>query len=110
MEDNYPHKRYNPLTNSWVLVSPHRTKRPWQGQVEKLAEDTRPQYDPMCYLCAGNARMNGKINPNYTSQMYLGTDGGVYMSNDRGATWIMLSSLPVSQFYHVVYDMKEPYN
>ena len=50
------------------------------------------------------------INPNYTSQMYLGTDGGVYMSNDRGATWIMLSSLPVSQFYHVVYDMKVPYN
>lgn len=50
------------------------------------------------------------INPNYTNQMYLGTDGGLYMSNDRGATWLMLSALPVSQFYHVVYDMKEPYN
>ncbi len=50
------------------------------------------------------------INPNYTNQMYLGTDGGVYMSNDRGGTWIMLSALPVSQFYHVTYDMKEPYN
>lgn len=50
------------------------------------------------------------INPNYTSQMYLGTDGGLYMSNDRGASWIMLSVLPVSQFYHVTYDLKEPYN
>ncbi len=50
------------------------------------------------------------VNPNYTSQMYLGTDGGVYMSNDRGASWIMLSVLPVSQFYHVTYDYKEPYN
>lgn len=50
------------------------------------------------------------INPNYTNQMYLGTDGGLYISNDRGATWLMLSALPVSQFYHVVYDMKDPYN
>lgn len=50
------------------------------------------------------------INPNYTNQMYLGTDGGVYMSTDRGASWIMLAALPVSQFYHVVYDLKEPYN
>jgi len=50
------------------------------------------------------------INPNYTNQMFLGTDGGLYVSNDRGANWVMLSVLPVSQFYHVTYDMKEPYN
>ncbi len=50
------------------------------------------------------------INPNYTNQMFLGTDGGVYVSNDRGVNWIMLASLPVSQFYHVTYDLKEPYN
>lgn len=50
------------------------------------------------------------INPTYTNQMYLGTDGGVYMSNDRGGSWVMLAALPVSQFYHVVYDMKAPYN
>ena len=50
------------------------------------------------------------INPNYTNQMFLGTDGGLYMSNDRGANWMMLASLPVSQFYHVTYDNKEPYN
>lgn len=50
------------------------------------------------------------INPNYTNQMYLGTDGGLYVSNDRGANWLMLPMLPVSQFYHVTYDLKDPYN
>ena len=50
------------------------------------------------------------INPQYTNQMYLGTDGGVYMSTDRGASWLQLASLPVSQFYHVAFDNKEPYN
>jgi photosystem II stability/assembly factor-like uncharacterized protein len=50
------------------------------------------------------------INPQYTNQMYLGTDGGVYMSTDRGASWLLLASLPVSQLYHVAYDNKEPYN
>jgi photosystem II stability/assembly factor-like uncharacterized protein len=50
------------------------------------------------------------INPQYTNHMYLGTDGGVYMSTDRGASWILLASLPVPQFYHVAVDNKEPYN
>lgn len=50
------------------------------------------------------------INPNYTNQMYLGTDGGLYVSNDRGANWLMLPMLPVSQFYHVTYDLKQPYH
>lgn len=50
------------------------------------------------------------INPQYTNQMYLGTDGGLYMSTDRGASWVMLAGLPVSQFYHVTYDFKQPYN
>lgn len=50
------------------------------------------------------------INPQYTNQMYLGTDGGLYMSTDRGVSWIHLSSLPVAQFYHVAFDYKEPYN
>ena len=62
---NYSHKRFNSLTGEWVLVSPHRAKRPWQGQQEESPIDNRPTYDPSCYLCAGNVRANGEINPNY---------------------------------------------
>lgn len=62
----HPHRRYNPLSREWILVSPHRTKRPWQGQVEKLPPDTRPAYDPKCYLCPGNERAGGHRNPGYT--------------------------------------------
>lgn len=61
------HRRYNPLTDSWVLVSPHRNKRPWQGQEESLVIDQRASYDPTCYLCPGNVRSGGKINPSYES-------------------------------------------
>lgn len=60
-----PHRRYNPLTDSWVLVSPHRATRPWQGQVEKLPPDNRPHFDSSCYLCPGNIRANGSQNPDY---------------------------------------------
>lgn len=62
-----PHRRYNPLTDSWVLVSPHRNKRPWQGQEEKGDTAKRPIYDETCYLCPGNKRSNGEFNPNYES-------------------------------------------
>lgn len=72
--EEYPHKRYNPLTDSWVLVSPHRAKRPWQGQVEKVPNDTRPKYDPTCYLCANNKRANGEINPNYENVFVFDND------------------------------------
>lgn len=62
---DYSHKRLNILTNEWVLVSPHRAKRPWQGQNEALSKEVRPSYDETCYLCAGNTRINGEINPRY---------------------------------------------
>jgi UDPglucose--hexose-1-phosphate uridylyltransferase len=60
-----PHRRFNPLTREWVLVSPHRTQRPWQGQTEKLSLETRPHYDPNCYMCPGNMRAAGARNPFY---------------------------------------------
>lgn len=69
-----PHRRYNPLTREWVLVSPHRTQRPWQGQVEKTAAAAQPEYDPECYLCPGNARAGGVHNPPYTSTFVFEND------------------------------------
>ena len=64
--NEHPHRRYNPLLDEWVLVSPHRSKRPWQGQKETLPEDNRPEHDENCYLCSGNVRSNGVMNDNYT--------------------------------------------
>lgn len=60
-----PHRRYNILTGEWVLVSPHRTQRPWQGKTENAAVVNRPQYDQNCYLCPGNKRSSGDVNPVY---------------------------------------------
>lgn len=67
-------RRLNPLTNEWVLVSPHRAKRPWQGQIENLAEEGRPLYDPTCYLCPGNGRAGGITNPAYTGTFVFDND------------------------------------
>jgi UDPglucose--hexose-1-phosphate uridylyltransferase len=63
--NEHPHRRLNPLTGEHVLVSPHRAKRPWHGQVEKLPSEERPPYDPNCYLCPGNTRTSGAQNPSY---------------------------------------------
>ncbi|MGC1632068.1 MAG: UDP-glucose--hexose-1-phosphate uridylyltransferase [Gelidibacter sp.] len=62
---DYSHKRYNILTGEWVLVSPHRAKRPWQGQNEAVSNEQRPAHDSSCYLCARNTRINGEVNPDY---------------------------------------------
>lgn len=64
---DYSHRRYNALTGEWIQVSPHRAKRPWQGQVEKHDEPQRPEHDAFCYLCPGNSRSNGEKNPLYRS-------------------------------------------
>ncbi|MCW1967450.1 MAG: UDP-glucose--hexose-1-phosphate uridylyltransferase [Anaerolineae bacterium] len=69
-----PHRRFNPLTQEWVLVSPHRAKRPWQGGTEKTASAQRPAYDPTCYLCPGNVRANGAVNPNYAGVYVFDND------------------------------------
>jgi UDPglucose--hexose-1-phosphate uridylyltransferase len=71
---DHPHRRYNPLSDEWVLVSPHRTKRPWQGQVEPPPADTRPPHDPGCYLCPGNERAGGLKNPDYASTFVFDND------------------------------------
>jgi UDPglucose--hexose-1-phosphate uridylyltransferase len=69
-----PHRRLNPLTREWVLVSPHRTQRPWQGQVETTDAAAQPEYDPDCYLCPGNSRAGGVRNPKYTSTFVFDND------------------------------------
>jgi UDPglucose--hexose-1-phosphate uridylyltransferase len=69
-----PHRRFNPLTREWVLVSPQRTQRPWQGQVEAPAPADVPAYDPACYMCPGNARAGGARNPQYASTFVFEND------------------------------------
>jgi UDPglucose--hexose-1-phosphate uridylyltransferase len=77
-----PHRRYNALTGDWILVSPQRTQRPWQGKQESSARDNRPPYDPKCYLCPGNERAGGARNPVYTSTNVFTNDFAAIMPND----------------------------
>ena len=77
----HPHRRHNPLTGEWILVSPHRTKRPWQGQQEKAAREQRPAYDPGCYLCPGNSRAGGHQNPAYESTFVFSNDFAALLSD-----------------------------
>ena len=69
-----PHRRLNPLTREWVLASPRRASRPWQGQVETTQVENRPQYDPHCYLCPGNGRAAGTRNPIYDGTFAFDND------------------------------------
>jgi UDPglucose--hexose-1-phosphate uridylyltransferase len=69
-----PHRRFNPLMREWILVSPHRTQRPWQGQVEATTKKSAVEYDPECYMCPGNTRSTGKVNPKYKNVFVFDND------------------------------------
>ena len=77
----HPHRRFNPLTREWILVSAHRTKRPWQGQQEEPDRERRAPYDETCYLCPGNTRAGGERNPQYTSTYVFTNDFPAMLPN-----------------------------
>ena len=79
-----PHRRWNPLTREWVLVSPHRTERPWLGQVDNPAAPELPVYDPTCYLCPGNARAGGAKNPEYAGTFAFDNDYAALLPDVHG--------------------------
>jgi len=84
MQENigkYPHRRYNILTGEWVLVSPHRTQRPWQGKQENAPQKHGVEYDPDCYLCPTNIRASGEKNPKYESTYVFVNDFAALMPN-----------------------------
>jgi UDPglucose--hexose-1-phosphate uridylyltransferase len=82
-----PHRRHNPLLDEWVLVSPHRAKRPWQGAQEKTATTAPPAYDPTCYLCPGNTRTSGIVNPKYDHQYVFDNDFAALLPEGETGTY-----------------------
>ncbi len=79
--EDAPQRRFNPLKGEWVLVSPHRSKRPWLGRTEGQVETTRPHYEPTCYLCPGNTRTSGATNPDYKGPYVFENDFPALLQN-----------------------------
>ena len=82
---DHPHCRFNPLRQEWVLVSPHRTDRPWQGHVDAPAPERVPAFDPTCYLCPGNERAHGERNPRYASTFAFDNDFAALVPSNPGS-------------------------
>jgi UDPglucose--hexose-1-phosphate uridylyltransferase len=103
-QNQRPHRRYNALTGDWILVSPHRTQRPWLGRVESAARDTRPAHDPKCYLCPGNERAGGAKNPEYSATYVFTNDFAAIVPNGEHmlASGDILRSQPVTGTCRVI--------
>jgi len=95
---DHPHRRYNPLIDQWVLVSPHRAKRPWQGQQEKVSEEQKPSHDPNCYLCPRNKRITGEPNPDYHKPYVFKNDFSALL---EGKTLPLLTALEIEEVIKV---------
>ena len=81
---SHPHRRFNPLTEEWVLVSPHRAARPWQGAVEKSEALSHLAHDPECYLCPSNQRSGGELNPDFKDVFVFTNDFSALDQNGSG--------------------------